>query len=320
MTEALCRGISTFSDTIYHHLVKSYVVSLLDAYIEGYKEPFLNAPKSLFALFLMIAPLVSEAAETPEVVSVPLGSFFFGSNRAEKEYGYQLDEAAYGHSVTRKQKWYENEEPLHKRMLPAFAIMKNLVTNGEYAEFVNDTGHVAPSVTQELWQSYGLIHPFERTAKFQWRKGMADPSRLDHPVVLVSYSSAVAYAKWLSDQTGNLWRLPTAEEWEKAARGSSGSRFPWGNDYDATLLNSHDGGPFDTVPVGSFPGGASPYGMLDSAGQVFEWTSTPASDNYYVVKGGSWDDKGCGLCRSAAWHTRPAPIKHILVGFRLVKE
>lgn len=280
----------------------------------------MNALRSLFALFLMFAPFVSEAVEAPDVVSVPLGPFIFGSDRMEKEYGYQLDEAAYGHSVTRNQKWYENEEPRQNRVLPTFAIMKNLVTNGQYADFVSDTGHVAPSVTPALWQSYGLIHPFERTVKFQWRKGMVNPTRLDHPVVLVSHSSAVAYAKWLTDQTGEIWRLPTAEEWEKAARGPSGNRFPWGNDYDTTLLNSHDGGPFDTMPVGNFPGGASPYGMLDASGQLFEWTSTPAPDNYYIVKGGSWDDKGCGVCRPAAWHTRPAPIKHILVGFRLVRE
>ncbi|USG60624.1 formylglycine-generating enzyme family protein [Sneathiella marina] len=280
----------------------------------------MNRSKLPIVLFLMSVSFASQAAEMPETVFVPSGSFIFGSDRTGKDYGYRLDEAAYGHSVTRNQKWYENEEARQKRELPAFTIMKNLVTNSQYENFVSDTGHAAPGVTEKLWRSYGLIHPFERTIKFQWVEDIPDPARLDHPVVLVSHSSAVAYAKWLSDQTGEIWRLPTAKEWEKAARGPLGNRYPWGNDYDANVLNSHDKGPFDTTPVGSFPDGASPYGMLDASGQVFEWTSTPKPGNHYVVKGGSWDDKGCGVCRSAAWHTRPASIKHILVGFRLVKE
>lgn len=276
--------------------------------------------RSLFLSFLLMTAFASHATETPEIVLVPSGLFYFGSDRNEKEYGYQLDEAAYGHSVTRNQKWYENEEPRQQRILPAFAIMKYPVTNKLYAEFVRHTGTVTPSVSLELWRSYGLIHPFERTTKFQWQEDEPDLARLEHPVVLVSHSSAVAYSNWLSDQTGENWRLPTAEEWEKAARGPFGNSFPWGNDFNAALLNSHDKGPFDTVAVGLFPDGASPYGMLDASGQIFEWTSTPALNDHYVVKGGSWDDKGCGVCRSAAWHTRPASIKHILVGFRLVKE
>ncbi|MEH6525990.1 MAG: SUMF1/EgtB/PvdO family nonheme iron enzyme [Sneathiella sp.] len=281
----------------------------------------MNVLKLLFIVVILInVPAVSQAEVAPVVVPVPAGPFLFGSDREEKEYGYQLDEVAYGHSATRNQNWYENEEPLREIVLPAFAIMKNLVTNAQYAEFIRDTGHVAPSVTKGRWQSYGLIHPYERTKKFQWQENKPDLGRLDHPVVLVSHSSAVAYAMWLSDQTNEIWRLPTVEEWEKAARGPLGNRFPWGNDFDATLLNSHDRGPFDTLPVGSFPGGVSFYGMLDASGQLFEWTSTPASSNHYIVKGGSWDDKGCGVCRTAAWHTRPASIKHILVGFRLVKE
>ncbi|MBI1985361.1 MAG: SUMF1/EgtB/PvdO family nonheme iron enzyme, partial [Rhodospirillales bacterium] len=94
--------------------------------------------------------------------------------------------------------------------------------------------------------------------------------------------------------------------------------FPWGDSYDPRRLNSHDLGPFDTMPVGSFPEGASPFGLLDAAGQVFEWTATPAGAGRYLVKGGSWDDKGCGVCRLAARHSRPADLKHILIGFRLV--
>ena len=143
-------------------------------------------------------------------------------------------------------------------------------------------------------------------------------------MVLVSFDDAGAYAEWLTRKTGVRWRLPTEIEWVKAARGTDGRRFPWGETFDAKRLNSHDSGPFDTVPVGRFPDGASPFGVLDAAGQVFEWTATPSSHGpagaRYLVKGGSWDDKGCGVCRPAARHSRPRALKHILIGFRLVRE
>ena len=138
--------------------------------------------------------------------------------------------------------------------------------------------------------------------------------------MLVSLADAEAYADWLSTVTGKRWRLPTAKQWEKAARGTDGRRFPWGDTYKPHYLNSHDQGPFDTVPVGSYPEGASPFGMLDPAGQVFEWTRTATNAERRLVKGGSWDDRGCGVCRPAARHGRPATLKHILIGFRLVHE
>jgi formylglycine-generating enzyme required for sulfatase activity len=137
---------------------------------------------------------------------------------------------------------------------------------------------------------------------------------------MVSRGDAQAFAQWLSKKTGQLWTLPTEQQWEKAARGTDGRWFPWGNRYDEDLLNSHDAGPFTTQAIGKYPKGASPFGMLDAAGQVFEWTSTRRSPTRSIVKGGSWDDQGCGVCRPAARHSRPEAIKHILVGFRLVTE
>ena len=114
---------------------------------------------------------------------------------------------------------------------------------------------------------------------------------------------------------GRKLRLPTEEEWEKAARGTAGKLFPWGNTFDPEKLNSYDKGPFDTVPVGNHPEGRSPYGLYNMAGQVFEWTSTPVSKGRFIVKGGSWDDLP-GVTRSAARHGRPRDIRHILIGFR----
>ena len=136
----------------------------------------------------------------------------------------------------------------------------------------------------------------------------------------VSYEDANAYAEWLSERTGDVWRLPRLDEWERAARGDDGWVFPWGNEFDAALLNSHDQGPFDTQPVGMHPKGASSHGLLDAAGQVFEWIKTEPDHKRTWVRGGSWDDKGCGVCRPAARHTRSKLLRHILIGFRLVRE
>ena len=257
---------------------------------------------------------------TPSVVEVPAGPFIAGSDEAEREYAYQLDEAAYGHSRTRERGWYDRERPRGQKSLGGFSITRTLITNAQYAEFVTATGHRVPDVDPETWRGYRLIHPYERTRRHAWADGKPPPGRVSHPVVLVSHDDAEAYAAWLSARTGDRWRLPTELEWEKAARGLDGRIFPWGDTFDPARLNSHDAGPFDTIPVGSRPDGASPYGLLDAAGQVFEWTASPGNPGRFLVKGGSWDDSGCGICRPAARHGRPADIKHILIGFRLVVD
>lgn len=261
----------------------------------------------------------SAVVTIPETITIPEGSFIRGSDRAEREAGYRLDEQAYGHSVTRKNQWYESEfkrGPVHTK---SYAIARTLITNAQYAAFVSATGHRVPDVDIRTWRGYGLIHPYPRTRRHAWQKS-APPGRSDHPVVLVSQADARAYAAWLSKATGQNWRLPTEIEWEKAARGPDGHRFPWGDRFDPARANSADKGPFDTVAVGKFPAGASPYGLLDPAGQAFEWTATTARKGRYMVKGGSWDDKGCGICRPAARHSRPETLKHILIGFRLVRD
>ncbi len=291
-----------------------------------------RAPGKLQALIWVVCVALSAgavpggagAAEVllPALVPVPAGAFILGSDRAEREAAYRLDEAAYGHSRTREWKWYENEPARRAEDLPAFKITRTPITNAQYAAFVAAAGHRAPDVDPETWRGYKLIHPYQRTRRHAWTDGDPPPGRAEHPVVLVSHEDARAYAAWLSEATGRAWRLPSEREWEKAARGSDGRRFPWGETWDPARLNSHDQGPFDTLPAGSFPESASPHGLLDGAGQVFEWTATPArgTGGRYIVKGGSWDDSGCGICRPAARHGRPAGLKHILIGFRVIVE
>lgn len=288
------------------------------------RQHFLNfAATAGLGFILAIVPFSPVVAEgtfhPPDLVDIPQGPFKMGSDGDEREAAYQLDEAAYGHNVTRKRGWYDNE-PQSVVTLDRFQITTTPITNHAYAAFLQETGHPLPHVSKEQWQRYGLIHPYERAMPYIWPSNRPPAGRETHPVVMVSFEDARAYARWLGKKTDHLWRLPTEAEWEKAARGDKGFHFPWGNEFEPQLLNSHDSGPFTTMPVGSFPAGASPYGLLDAAGQVFEWTSTMAGNNRRIVKGGSWDDRGCGVCRPAAHHGRPETIKHILIGFRLVRQ
>ncbi|MBM3357193.1 MAG: formylglycine-generating enzyme family protein [Betaproteobacteria bacterium] len=296
------------------------MATLLPCQPRGFRLPGCARALAFIAAVVVCPPGLASEDWRPRLIEIPAGAFITGSDAAEREYAYRLDEAAYGSPVTREQGWYDSEAPRAEQSTAAYFITATPITNRQYAAFVRATGHRAPGVDRATWQSYGLIHPYGRTLRHAWVKGRPPAGRDEHPVVLVNHADAVAYSAWLTKRTGKRWRLPTEAEWEKAARGRDGRYFPWGNDYDPARLNSHDRGPFDTQPVGSYPQGASPFGLLDAAGQVFEWTATRAGDGHAIVKEGSWDDKGCGVCRSAARHPRPLAIKHILIGLRLVRE
>lgn len=258
------------------------------------------------------------AVEIPTTILISSGDTIIGSDAAEREYAYTIDEAAYGHSTTRNAKWYDSERSRQSVFVESFEITASPVTNAQYASFINATSRQPPTMDQQTWAGYGLVHPYSSTKRFQWTLNKPPMGREQHPVVLVSYHDAVAYAQWLSEITASQWRLPTESEWEKASRGTSGWHFPWGDEFNPDNLNSHDRGPFDTVDAGqrSTP---NQFGVLDTAGQVFEWIQTPQANRAWV-KGGSWDDKGCGVCRPAARHSRDKALRHILVGIRLVKQ
>jgi formylglycine-generating enzyme required for sulfatase activity len=109
---------------------------------------------------------------------------------------------------------------------------------------------------------------------YNWRGQIPPTGKENHPVVLVSWDDAVAYCRWLTETTGRPYRLPTEAEWEKGARGTEGRIYPWGNQWDDRLCNSAESEKRGTTPVDAYPAGASPYGLLDMAGNVWEWCST----------------------------------------------
>jgi formylglycine-generating enzyme required for sulfatase activity len=201
----------------------------------------------------------------------------------------------------------DDELPQHSLTLPAFQISKYPVTVAEYACFVR-AGQQEPS---------------------DWLQQLG---KLDHPVVYVSWHDAVAYARWLVAHTGQLWRLPSEAEWEKATRGTDGRIYPWGDTWDPAKANTGDGGKRGTTPVGSYPAGASPCGAQELAGNVCEWTSSLAKPYPYnasdgreqvessgnrVLRGGSWS-VDARLAR-AAYRSYVVPGNHLVVGigFRL---
>jgi len=173
---------------------------------------------------------------------------------------------------------------MHRVYLPDYAIARVPITHAQYHLFVQATGHAPPGV---------------------WNGQRPPRGKEIHPVVEVSWHDALAYCRWLSEATGKSIALPSEAEWEKAARGDQDRReYPWGDPFDATRCNVSESGFGDTTPVGIFPNGASPYGCLDLAGNVWEWTHSHYASYPYraedgrenleteggdrVLRGGSW--------------------------------
>ena len=236
-----------------------------------------------------------------------------GSTREEREYAYRLDK-----EVTRAYGWYE-KETRSKAGTGGFCIDRFPVTNSNYKSFIDETGRSEPFISREAYQRQGfLVHPYEKAAEFLWRKRSYPPGRKNHPVTLVSVDDAASYCTWMGKRAMRRYRLPTEVEWEKAARGTDGRKFPWGNEWNPDYLNSGDrfGA---TTPVSRFPQGRSPYGLYDMAGNVFEWTASQWNKKSSVLKGCSWDDLP-GTCRTAMRHGRPPQSKHILIGFRCASD
>lgn len=269
------------------------------------------------------APL-SRAADA-EMVVVPAGSYVAGSTPEERLLAYDDYLATSGHDAAREAGWFDVEEERHVAELPAFRIDLLPVTHAQYAEYVATGAAPAPATDEAAWTALGLQQPWSEASRFVWVDGRPPPGREDHPVVLVSHDDAAGFCAWRGAQVGGTRRLPTAAEYEKAARGDGGLSYPWGQTFEAERLNSQVGGPRDTVPVGSFPDGKSPYGVLDLAGNAFQWTSTPwppgaaASAAKRTVKGSGWED-WAGVGRGASWHGRARTLRHVIIGFRCAAD
>jgi len=204
------------------------------------------------------------------------------------------------------------EVPVRKATVKPFEIDKTEVTNAEYAAFVHEMNYKPPS-------NWSGDQPFTGSEML--------------PVTNVSYEDALEFAKWRSKRDGVTYRLPTEEEWEYAARGGNlGNLYPWGNTWVTGNAVTKDSGAAGPKPVGSFPGDKSRWGVMDMAGNVYEWTSSKASyypgnptavepghRNWMIVRGGAY----------VTDHTQKSPTtfrdwfapstKEPVIGFRLVR-
>jgi len=254
-------------------------------------------------LLLAACALVSTSAMAP----IDAGSFVVGSSAAERRW-------AYDHSppFVRQQGWYDAWELSPRTVtLARFAIDPRPVTQAEYAAFVAATGHRAPWISAQAYQTQGfLVHPYASVKKYLWA-GKAPPAELrTHPVVLVSRADAQAYCAWKGR------RLPSELEWEAACRGEEGRRFPWGNSWRPELVHIQATG---TAAVRLQKGAPARRDGLEMLGNVFEWTSSDFDAERASVKGCSWDDSA-GSCRCGFRHGRPPAARHILIGFRCAES
>lgn len=215
-------------------------------------------------------------------VEIPGGIFWMGAQKDKPDGpGYDLEA-------------HKDESPVRRVTVSPFRLSRHPVTNGEYGVFVKETQKEPPE---------------------HWKGGRIPEGKDEHPVVHVSWKDAAAFCEWLSRRISKggeerLVRLPTEAEWEYAARGQQGRKYPWGNAEPSERLANFHMNVGDTTPVGSYPEGATPEGVQDLAGDVWEWCgdwsgayppedevdpTAPPSSASRVLRGGSFLDNPWGL-------------------------
>lgn len=183
---------------------------------------------------------VMSTFDLPEFVTIPRTVFLMGTPESD------LSRLAKAYGGTRES--YREESPQHQVQLESYAIGKTPITVAAYQHFVNAGGNAPAQFARQLEQ----------------------PTL---PVINITWTMARAYCTWISGMTGTMFRLPTEGEWECAARGTDGRQYPWGNEFDTARTTTRESG-VGLLPVGSYPSGASPWGVLDMAGSVWEWTES----------------------------------------------
>lgn len=195
----------------------------------------------------------------------------------------------------------------HRLFQMDYQMGKYPVTNAEYERFIEADGyHDKTWWTEAAWQEVGQ----QQNEPRYWQDTRFN--KPNQPTIGLSWYECVAYCRWLSKETGQLYRLPTEAEWEKGARGVDGRMYPWGNDFEASRLNAREGGQkvCATTPVGIYLSGVSPFGLFDCAGNVWEWCATRWKKHFpYNVDQDEWkadylEGKNLRALRGGSWNYR----------------
>jgi formylglycine-generating enzyme required for sulfatase activity len=253
-----------------------------------------------YELSAMSYQQIGGGADGTGMVFIPEGEFIMGSDDDDIKEVKKI----YGNKGGMEGYLYESEKPKRKVYVKSFFIDKYEVTNAQYKKFIDATGYPPPR---------------------HWSNGMYPSGKAHYPVLFISWYDAKEYAKWAGK------RLPTEEEWEKAARGKDGRIYPWGGKYDPVLTSTAEAileNILEAIcnvntgnPVGTASGDLSPYGVHDMGGNVREWTDSwfSSGKEKKVVKGGSWVDLSPkARCASKDGIALKA-VSHI-IGFRCVKD
>lgn len=248
---------------------------------------------------------------------IPAGPFLMGSSKGKN------------HDAS------DDEKPQHRVELPIYYAGRYPITNMQYHHFIERGGYASP----QYWTEQGWA--WLQDQRIESPKFWDDPmwNRPNHPIVGVSWYEVVAFTRWLTMHLRNAGLLPehmmvrllTEAEWEKAARGSDGRIYPWGDEWDSERANTEEAGIGQTTTVGIYPGGVSPYGCSDMSGNVWEWTSshyraypyTPEdgredlhSGEEEVVRGGAWAFSSVAA-RVTSREKMPPDSRSPMIGFRI---
>ncbi|RKZ73618.1 MAG: hypothetical protein DRQ57_13780 [Gammaproteobacteria bacterium] len=232
---------------------------------------------------------LKDGSEGPEMVVIPAGRFQMG------------DITGNG---------YDREKPVHEVSVESFAMGRYPVTVGEFKQFVESTRYKTEAETGDgayVWNKEK--QEVEKPKDANWHNPYFSQTD-NHPVVCVSWNDAVAYTKWLNEQTGQPYRLPTEAEWEYAARAGTKTDYWWGNEIDKSQAN-YGMNLKQTSPVGDYK--ANPFGLYDTVGNVWEWCTDNWHENYEgaptdgsVWKGG---EESLRVLRGGSWVGNPTNVR-----------